>query len=322
MTKVYVFGHKNPDNDSIVSAAVFAEFLNYAKGDDSDLEYIAARLGDIPPESQYVFERFDAVDMLPVPLPVPKPGDEPMKVVLVDHNEYAQSADGIEDMEIVEVLDHHRLGGIETAAPIPFMCLPYGSTATLVTIQYMDTETPLPHWAAAVLLSAVLTDTVIMKSPTTTDIDRDVVELLAAGIEVDPQEFGMELFKVRSEASPFVCSKALQTDLKEYDKDGKRIAIVQYESATLDPVFDLNDELADEMCKLAAEKNYDLFVFMATDILKEGSELYVVGDQELAEKAFKVKFAPVKESSSECCCCWMDGVLSRKKQVAAAIMEV
>ena len=316
MTKVYVFGHKNPDNDSIASAAVYAEFLNHAKGEDSDWVYVAARLGDIPPESQYVFERFDALYMLPELLPAPVPGDEPMKVVLVDHNEFSQSADGIEDMEIVEVLDHHRLGGIQTAAPIPFMNLPYGSTATLVTIQYMDTETPLPHWCAGVLLSAVLTDTVILKSPTTTDVDRDIVELLAAGIEIDPQEFGMELFKVRSEASPFEPAKILATDLKEYDKEGKKVAIVQFESATLDPVYAQRAAVVDEMNKARETHGWDLFLFMATDIIKEGSELFAVGDVTLAKAAFGQDF----DGTLEGCSAWMPGVLSRKKQVAAAIM--
>ena len=313
MTKVYVFGHRNPDNDSIVSAAVYADFLNMSEPDDSDVEYIAARLGDVPPETQYVFERFDAVDMLPVLLPEPVAGEVPMKVVLVDHNEYAQSADGIREMEIVEVLDHHRIGDVQTAAPIPFMSLPYGSTATLVTVQYMDTETPLPHWAAAALLSAVLTDTVILKSPTTTAVDHDVVELLAAGVDVDPQEFGMELFKVRSEARPFEPATVLTTDLKEYDKGGKKIAIVQYESATLDPVFDARDKLISEMSSLADKNDWDTFIFMATDIIKEGSELFVAGDVSLANAAFAVDFAGGSQ--------WMPGVLSRKKQVAAAIMD-
>jgi manganese-dependent inorganic pyrophosphatase len=315
MTKVYVFGHKNPDNDSIVSAAVYAEFLNASEPEGSQREYIAARLGDIPPETRYIFERFDALDMLPALLPESKPGDEAMKVVLVDHNEYAQSADGIRDMEIVEVLDHHRIGDIQTAAPIPFMSLPYGSTATLVTVQYMDTETPLPNWAAGALLSAVLTDTVILKSPTTTEVDREVVELLASGIDVDPQEFGMELFRVRSEAHPFEAAAVLTTDLKEYDKDGKTVAIVQYESATLDPVFAARAEIEAEMDRLRAENNWDLFLFMATDIIKEGSELFAVGADslDLAEKAFGSDFAQGSV--------WMPGVLSRKKQVAAAIMD-
>jgi len=323
MTKVYVFGHKNPDNDSIVSAAVYADFLNTSEPEDSDRTYIAARLGDIPPETQYVFERYDATDMLPILLPAPE-GDEPMKVVLVDHNEYAQSADGIEDMEIVEIIDHHRIGGIQTAAPIPFMNLPYGSCATLVTVQYMDTETPLPHWAAAALLSAVLTDTVIMKSPTTTDVDRDIIELLASGIDVDPQEFGMELFKKRAEAAPFEPAHALTTDLKEYDKDGKKVAIVQCESVTLDPVYAAREAIAEEMAKLCESEKYDLFIFMATDIIKEGSELFAIGDVELAKKAFGCEFDHKVDSNAGengCCCEWMPGVLSRKKQVAAAIMD-
>ena len=313
MTKVYVFGHKNPDNDSICSAAVYADFLNESEPDGSDVTYIAARLGDIPPESAYVFERFDATDMLPVLLPQPQSG-EVMKVVLVDHNEYSQSADGIEDMDVVEVLDHHRIGNIQTAAPIPFINMPYGSTATLVAVQYMDTETPLPKWAAGALLSALLTDTVILKSPTTTDVDRDICELLASGVDVDPQEFGMELFKKRSEATPFNPATILQTDLKVYEKDDKSVAIVQFESVTLDTVFAARDDVVREMRALADAKGWNMFIFMATDIIKEGSELFVVGNTNLAQAAFDADFS----SGSV----WMPGVLSRKKQVAAAIMDV
>jgi len=314
MSVVYVFGHKNPDNDSICSAAVYADFLNRSEGADSSVTYVAARLGDIPPESRYVFERFDATDELPILLPEPQPGDEPLKVVLVDHNEYAQSADGIEDMEIVEIIDHHRLGGIQTAAPIPFINMPYGSTATLVTAQYMDTETPLPHWAAGVLLSALLTDTCILKSPTTTDVDRDICELLASGVDVDPQEFGMELFRVRSEAAPFEPAAILATDLKEYKVKDKTVAVVQYENVTLDPVFEAGDAILAEMESLASAKDWDMFIFMATDIMKEGSELFVVGNTDFARTAFDVDFSAGSV--------WMPGVLSRKKQVAAAIMSV
>jgi manganese-dependent inorganic pyrophosphatase len=322
MTNIYVIGHKNPDNDSIVSAAVYADFLNETKPDDSDANYIAARLGGIPPESQYVFESNDAADKLPIMLPATNQGidsdtGQAMKVVLVDHNEYAQSADDIKNMEVVEVLDHHRIGDITTAAPIPFINLPYGSTATLVAIQYMDTETPMPAWAAAALLSAVLTDTVILKSPTTTDVDRDIVELLAAGTDLDSVQFGTDLFRVRSEANPFEPATVLATDLKEYDKDGKKVAIVQFESATLDPVFNARDAVIEGMAAARQQNGWDLFIFMATDIMKEGSELFVNGDTDLAARAFGVEF----DQSREGCSVWMPGVLSRKKQVAAAIMD-
>jgi manganese-dependent inorganic pyrophosphatase len=311
MSTIYVHGHKNPDNDSICSAAAYAEFLNADEPEGGDT-YVAARLGEVPPETAWVFDYFDATDHLPIPLPEAVPG-EPQSVVLVDHNEVAQSQAGIADANIVEIIDHHRIGDIQTAQPIPFINLPYGSTATIIAQHYMDTETPMPTWVAGVLLSALLTDTVILKSPTTTDIDRETCELLSEALEIDPLDFGMTLFNTRSAAKPFAAAEVLTQDLKEYNKDGKVIGIVQYENVNLDAINEHRTQIVASMEQIATSRGYDLFVFMATDIIKEGTELFVVGETAFAETAFEVDFA----SGSA----WLAGVLSRKKQVASALMD-
>jgi manganese-dependent inorganic pyrophosphatase len=158
----------------------------------------------------------------------------------------------------------------------------------------------------------------MLKSPTTTDVDREICELLAAGIDLDPMEFGADLYRARAAASPFEPKATLSMDLKEYDKSGKRVAIVQYESATLDAVYDNKDAIIKTMSSMRAQNGWDLFLFMATDIIKEGSELFAVGDTDLASAAFAQSF----DDSIEGCSVWMPGVLSRKKQVAAAIMEL
>ncbi|MDR1413063.1 MAG: manganese-dependent inorganic pyrophosphatase [Actinomycetes bacterium] len=317
MTKVYVFGHRNPDNDSICSAAAYAAFL--AADDDMPKdggdEYIAARLGEVPPETAWLFDWLGATDKLPIPLPEVEVADddEALTVILVDHNEVAQSAPGIDDMNIVGIVDHHRIGDIQTAAPISFVNLPYGSTATIIAQRYLDTETPMPRWVAGVLLAALLTDTVILKSPTTTEVDIETCELLAEALEIDAAEFGMTLFNKRSEATPFEAAVILTRDLKEYTKDGMVIGIVQYENVNLDAVNEHRSALVASMKQIALSRGYDLFVFMATDILREGTELFVVGETAFAETAFEVDFG----SGSA----WLDGVLSRKKQVAAALMD-
>jgi manganese-dependent inorganic pyrophosphatase len=320
MSTIYIFGHKNPDNDSICSAAAYAAFLSADTDADADISpddgqrdrYIAARLGDVPAETAWLFDYFDATDKLPIPLPELDPAD-PYKVILVDHNEVAQSAPALADLEIVEILDHHRIGDIQTAAPIVFINLPYGSTATVIAQQFIDSETPLPTWVAGVLLAALLTDTVILKSPTTTEVDIEICEILAEALELDPQEFGMKLFHERRAAQPFTPARVLETDLKEYKKDGKLIGIVQYEDVSLDEVNGHREQIVAQMKHLATSRGYDLFAFMATDIIAEGTELFVVGETAFAETAFEVDFS----SGS----CWLPGVLSRKKQVAAALMD-
>lgn len=234
------------------------------------------------------------------------------RVVLVDHNEAAQSALGIEDAEVVEIVDHHRVGDIQTAGPILFLNLPVGSTATIVALRYeqLGVEIPLP--IAGILLAALLTDTVILKSPTTTDTDRAVCERLASRVGVEPLAFGMEVFRSRSAGVPFSAEAVVRTDVKEYRAGDLNTAVAQYESVDLSELMEHADEVRAAMEVLRESRGYDLVVLMATDIVREGSEILAVGKVRLAEKGLGIDLA----SGSA----WMPGVLSRKKQVAAALV--
>jgi len=310
MSTVYVFGHKRPDNDSICAATAAAYYLNMieAEGD----EYIPARLGPIPRETAWVFERFGASDQLPGELPH---FDDPSELscVLVDHNELAQSFEGVAQADIRMIIDHHRIGDIQTTGPITFINKPLGSTATIAALNFERTDVEMPDWLAAVLLSAVLTDTVILKSPTTTEADRALAQRLATRLDLKIVDFGMELFNKRQEGEPFEVEKVLANDLKEYEAGGITIGIVQYESVSLDVVEENRAQVLDTMERMAADNGWGLFLFMASDIIKEGTELFAVGKTEVAAKAFGADFS----SGSA----WLPGVLSRKKQVASAIIE-
>ncbi|MCL2331868.1 MAG: DHH family phosphoesterase [Actinomycetia bacterium] len=313
MSTVYVFGHKHPDNDSICSAVGAAYFLNMTDGDGN--EYIPARLGPLPRETAWVFERFGAADQLPDELPA---FDDPhdLSCVLVDHNEVAQSWDGIEETDLRMVIDHHRIGDIQTAGPITFINKPLGSTATITVLEFQHAHVEMPDWLAGVLFSAMLTDMVILKSPTTTDADRRLAAELAERLGLDIVEFGMELFNMRQKDVEFDPDRILLEDLKEYEAGGIRIAIGAYESVSLDLVEKHRDTIYKAMGPLATENGWGLFLFMASDVIKEGTELFVVGmtgTVELVEKAFDADFS----SGSA----WLPGVLSRKKQVAAAILK-
>lgn len=234
------------------------------------------------------------------------------QVALVDHNEQAQSALGIEEAEVLEIVDHHRVGDVETAAPIMFLNLPVGSTATIVAMRYRQLGVDIPGDIAGVLLSAVLSDTVLLKSPTTTDVDREMVDVLSAAAGVEPMEFGMEVFRARTAGIEFSAEDAVKADLKEYHVGDEVIGIGQIETVDLDDVMAHRDEIVGYMESLREARGYGLVLLMVTDVVREGSEIVAVGKTRLAERAFDTSFA----SGSV----WMSGVLSRKKQVAARLV--
>ena len=235
------------------------------------------------------------------------------RVILVDHNEIAQSADGVEDAAVIEIVDHHRVGDIQTAQPITFLGNPVGATATIVALRYRELDVDPPRGIAGLLLSAVLTDTVLLKSPTTTDADREVVEWLAGIVGVDHVEFAMEMFRARSSGEAFSAEAAVTRDLKEYRIRDGVVAIGQVESVDTDEILAHRDEIVACMESLARARGYDTLALMVTDVVREGSELIVTGRRRPLEKAFGVSF----ESGSA----WFDGMLSRKKQLAPRLLE-
>lgn len=235
------------------------------------------------------------------------------RVVLVDHNEASQSAAGVDEATVVEIVDHHRVGDIQTPGPILFLNVPVGSTATIVAQRYQTLGVELPHSMAGVLLAALLTDTVILKSPTTTELDRAACARLADQIGVDPVEFGMELFRSRSAGEAFSAERLVRTDVKEYLAGSLRCAIVQHETVDLDAVMEHADEIRSQMDALRESRGYDVVLAMITDIVREGSEILAVGKVRVVERGLGISLT----SGSA----WMDGVLSRKKQVASRLVE-
>lgn len=235
------------------------------------------------------------------------------RVVLVDHNEAAQSALGIEEASVVEIVDHHRVGDIQTTGPILFLNMPVGSTASIVASRYENLGVPIPAPTAGLLLSAILTDTVLLKSPTTTTVDREVAERLAAIAGVEPLEFGMEVIGSRSTGEPFSAERSIAGDVKEYRVGDAFAAVAQVETIDLASILAHSDELHGAMEAARAGRGYDLFVLMVTDIVREGSEILAVGKTRVVERALGISLT----SGSA----WMPGVLSRKKQVAARLVE-
>lgn len=311
MARVTVVGHKNPDNDSICSAVGYAYLMNQI---DPANEYVPARLGDMPKESVWVSETYgyEAPEFVSCVADLPAEEGEKPKVLLVDHNEVAQAIDGLEDAEIVGILDHHRIGDVQTAGPITFIGRPWGSASSICASLFSEFNIELPDNIAAALLSALLTDTVIMRSPTTTGHDRDLAAKLGEKLGVDPAEFGAKVFKSRGGDEGLTAEYIIGHDAKEFEFAGQRVLIAQHETVDLEGLLEREAEVQAAMDAVQAEKGYDTVLVLLTDIITEGSQFEVSGSRELVEKTFGISF---DEGSV-----WMPGILSRKKQVAAKLI--
>jgi manganese-dependent inorganic pyrophosphatase len=298
MSPVYVVGHKSPDTDSICAAIAYAE-LKQKLGIDA----VAVRQGELNPETAFVLEKFG----FETPELLTDGTDK--KVILVDHSEVGQSLNNIDKAEIVEIVDHHKIGDITTPNPIFFLAMPVGCTATIVKKLYEENNIEIPKEIAGIMLASILSDTVIFKSATTTDKDVKAAEELAkiARIE-DVKAFGMEMFKVKSDVAGKSPRDLLFRDFKDFNMSGNKVGVGQIEVVDLSMLDEVKDSLYEEMKKVKAEGNYHSVFLMLTDIIKEGTELLSVTDNaSVVERAFGKK---LEEKSV-----WLDGVMSRKKQV-------
>ncbi|MGL6105607.1 putative manganese-dependent inorganic diphosphatase [Romboutsia sp.] len=223
-------------------------------------------------------------------------------VVLVDHNEYAQSADGIEQANIVEVVDHHKIGGISTDVPMSFRVMPVGCTCTIVYQMYKENNVEVPYEIAGLLLSAILSDTLLFKSPTTTNMDKLACEELSKIAKVDMESYAMEMFKTGTSLDEFSIEQIVNMDFKEFNMSGKRVGIGQVFTLDIDSIFAKKDEFLSYI----NSTDYDMLVLAITDIIKEGSYLIYNADDKVISEAFNV------EASQGV---FAEGVVSRKKQL-------
>lgn len=236
------------------------------------------------------------------------------KVILVDHNEVLQAANGIEEAEVVEIIDHHRIADVSTVNPIKFVNMPVGSSATIVTLECERHKITPPKPIAAILLSAIMTDTVILKSPTATWTDEQMVKYLADILEVDPIEFGMEVFSFRGADDDMPIDELVGADSKEFVLGDGTVLIAQHETTDLKLVLEREEEMRRYMNFLIENHGYEFVLLMVTDIIAEGSQFLVEGNHRIVDRAFDIDSSVVGGT-------WMPGVLSRKKQVAARILE-
>ena len=304
MSNVLVFGHQNPDNDAIMSAVVLSQLLNQVNYNGDT--YQACCLGPLPAESAKLLADagIDEPQLI-------ESVEEGQKVVLTDHNEAGQSVAGLEGAQIVGVVDHHRFGGFTTAAPLHIIALPWGSSCSIVA-KLFDVLGVVPtDTQAKLLLSAMMTDTLMLKSPTATDIDAAIAAKLGEQLGVDPVKLGMEVFLTRPSGS-FTAEQMVGNDIKQFEVGASKLLIGQYETVDKSRALGMIPEIREAMRAYQAEKGADGIVLCLTDIMEEGSQVLFEGETAVAQKGLGIEDVPEGV--------WMPGVLSRKKQVAAPIL--
>ena len=295
---LYTCGHIIPDSDSICSAISLSYLLNKI-----GRPAIPARQGEPNPETKYILERFgfDA----PV-LKTSFAGDE---LFITDYSDVAQAPQELDKTTIVGIVDHHKLGDITTSAPLECWIRPVGCTNTIVKEMFDFHKVEIPKDIAGIMMCAILSDTVIFKSPTCTDTDIKAVRELAAICEIeDFGAVGMEMFKVKSQVAGTPIRDLVMRDYKNFDMHGTKVGVGQLEVVDGSVFDEIKDELMADIKKVKEENNLHTVALLLTDIMKEGSEVLVTSDDtSIFEKAFNCKLEDGKV--------WLDGCLSRKKQI-------
>lgn len=304
MSKVFVTGHKNPDTDSICSALSYAA-LKQAQG----VEAVAVRLGDVNKETKYALDYFqvEAPELI-------ASVEEKQAVMLVDHNEPAQSVDGLDKAELLEIVDHHRLGGLNTANPIFVHIEPVGCTATIITKMFDCQKVELPKKIAGLLLSAIVSDTVLFKSPTCTEQDKAAAEKLAVIAGVNLKEYGMAMLKAGADLGDLTPAQIAKTDSKPFSFGKYKAIVAQISVMDTADILAKKAELVAAMQELCQNEGYDMSLLMVTDIMEESTELVFVGEpKQLIADAFG------KDASGDSI--YLPGVMSRKKQIVPQLTE-
>lgn len=295
---LYTCGHIIPDSDSVCSAISLAYLLNKI-----GRPAIPARQGELNPETKFILDKFG------FEAPVLKTSFAGDELFITDYSDLAQAPNDMDKTTVVGIVDHHKLGDITTSAPLECWIRPVGCTNTIVKEMYDYHKVEIPANIAAIMMCAILSDTVIFKSPTCTALDIEVVRELSkiCGIE-DFGALGMEMFKVKSEVEGTPIRELVMRDYKNFDMHGFKVGVGQLEVVD-GSVFDsIKDELMADIKRVKDEENLHTVALLLTDIMKEGSEVLVVSDDTaIFEKAFNCKLENAKV--------WLDGCLSRKKQI-------
>ena len=305
MEEIKIFGHKNPDTDTIMSSLVLEDLENKA-GHNKVKAY---RLGKVNKETEYALNYFkvEAPELL-------EKVEEGQKVMLVDHNEFSQSVDGIEKAKILRVVDHHKIANFQTSEPLFYTAMPVGCTSTILYDIYKINNIEISSKVAGLMLSAILSDTLLLKSPTCTPKDIEVANELSKISGVDINTYGLEMLKAGTDLSDYTPEELINIDSKPFTTNGVKYQAAQVNTACIDDVLNSKEDIEKAMKDFMDANNVDLFVLMITDIIENNSQIIVLGRQEIAEKAFNTK---LEDNMA-----FLPGVVSRKKQIVPQIDSV
>ena len=295
---LYIFGHKIPDSDSIIAAIAMSYLKNQL-----NCESIAVRQGDINPETKYILDKFD------LETPELKTSFAGEEVYLTDFSDMAQAPDDISEATIVGIVDHHKLGDLTTSTPLECWIRPVGCTNTIIKEMFDYYEIEIPQNLAGAMMCAILSDTVIFKSPTCTKLDTKITKELASIAKIeDYKTIGLEMFKVKSAIDGTPIRDLVKRDYKQFNMNGVNVGIGQLEVVDISVFDNIKDELQKDIASLKEEEGLDTVLLLLTDIMKMGSEVLIESKhKDIVQKAFNKEIIDGKF--------WLDGCLSRKKQV-------
>ncbi|KPN82004.1 manganese-dependent inorganic pyrophosphatase [Apilactobacillus kunkeei] len=306
MAKELVFGHQSPDTDAICAAIEYAYLQNKL---GYDVEAVA--LGTPNEETKFVLDYFGQE----APRVITEASSEVDSVMLVDHNEPQQSVSDIDKLTVTHVVDHHRIADFNTEKPVFYRAEPVGCVSTVLFEMFNEKNIEIPEKLAGLMLSAIISDTLLLKSPTTTDVDKKAVAELAKIAKVDAEEYGIKMLKAGTNVDARSDKDLIDGDAKSFTMGGKAVRIDQINTVDLNDVLKRKEDLLKAMEEEAKAEGYDLFLVIATNVLDSNSEAIVYGEpKDAVEKAFNQK---VSEDTIA-----LPGVVSRKKQVVPQLTDV
>lgn len=306
MSKVFVFGHQNPDSDAIGSSYGYA-YLKRQLGVDAE----AVALGTPNEETAFVLDYF-SVD---APRVVESAQSEGVnRVILTDHNEFQQSISDIKEVDVIEVVDHHRVANFETANPLMMRLEPVGSASSIVYRMFKENNVEVPKDVAGLLLSGLISDTLLLKSPTTHASDPAVAAELAEIAGVNLEEYGLAMLKAGTNLSSKSAEELIDIDAKTFELNGNQVRVAQVNTVDIADVLSRQEEIEEAIADSIKSNGYSDFVLMITDILNSNSEILTLGSNtDKVENAFDF----VLENNHA----FLEGAVSRKKQVVPQLTE-
>ena len=304
MEKMLIFGHKSPDTDTICSAIVME---NLQKKLGKEVE--AVRLGNLNKETEYVLNYLG----VNAPRMIEKVEDG-QEVILVDHNEFSQSVDNIENAKIKMVVDHHRICDFQTSEPLYYRAEPVGCTCTILYKLYKENNVEIDKKIASLMMSAIISDTLLLKSPTKTVEDENAVKELEKISGLNAQVYGLDMLKAGTDLSGFTADELISLDCKVCTLKDKNAKVAQVNTADINDMMNRKQEIEQAISADIERNNLDLFVFAITDIINSNSQAIVLGkNTDIFERGFNKK---LEENTA-----FLPGVVSRKKQILPVLQE-